>query len=181
MKLDSVPINKAFIHGEKRITNLLDLLLEFKNMSDEEYSHYVSEDHNYFADWILHVIMDKDLSKKLRNSITRKDSIKILEKTINNFNTPKKVKVEPPIKKEDDTVKTPSPKLIEDKELKKKLITETKKDTKIEEVLNKISNDETDIKYLIYKHHSWEMAKEFMYGMSLGIFIGLILSKIFLP
>jgi hypothetical protein len=65
--LEDVPDEKAFVLGEKRIRNLYGLLFEFREMKDEAYSYYAAEDHNYFADWVLHVVADKELSEKLKN------------------------------------------------------------------------------------------------------------------
>ena len=37
-----------------------------------------------------------------------------------------------------------------------------------------------EIKDFLWKHFAWDMAKEFMYGMAIGILIGMVLSKIFI-
>ncbi len=49
----------------------------------------------------------------------------------------------------------------------------------IQESLKKIARDESEIKHILWKHYHWDMAKEFMYGLAIGIVLGLILSKAF--
>ena len=48
-------------------------------------------------------------------------------------------------------------------------------------MLKIIAKDEREIKEFLWKHFAWDMAKEFMYGLAVGILIGLVLSRIFLP
>ncbi|MEM4398131.1 MAG: hypothetical protein QW757_05935, partial [Candidatus Woesearchaeota archaeon] len=43
-----------------------------------------------------------------------------------------------------------------------------------------IKHDEKYGHEFLWKHFAWEMAKEFMYGMAIGILIGFVLAKIFL-
>ena len=45
----------------------------------------------------------------------------------------------------------------------------------------KLSKEDVEIRNVIWKHFKWEMAKEFMYGMAIGMIMGLILSKLFMP
>ena len=51
----------------------------------------------------------------------------------------------------------------------------------IEDMLMKLSKEDVEIRNVIWKHFKWEMAKEFMYGMAIGMIMGLILSKLFMP
>ena len=85
-----------------------------------------------------------------------------------------------------------TPPIEEPKPLLKKVMKKPKKqkqvveEVKVEPVdednlLKRIANDESEIKNMLWKHFAWDMAKEFMYGMAIGIIIGLILSKILLP
>ena len=76
--LDDVPKQNAFTLGGKKILNLYSLLLEFRSISDETYSHYASHNHNYFADWIAHVVNHQELAEKLRKTSSRKEAITVL-------------------------------------------------------------------------------------------------------
>jgi hypothetical protein len=49
----------------------------------------------------------------------------------------------------------------------------------IEKFLSKIGQNKKDIKIFLWKHFPWDMALEFMYGMALGLLMGLVMSRIF--
>ncbi|NTV24348.1 MAG: hypothetical protein HGA85_08345 [Nanoarchaeota archaeon] len=166
---------KAFMHDGKKIRTLRELLHEIKEMPEERYQHYASENHNYFADWIEHVLEDADLSQSLRHLHKKKEAISLLDEYLH----PKPAVVQP-INNEPSILheEKSSFEVQEDKPLK-----EEKKETKITrqiEKLDKIAQDEKEIKEFLWKHFAWDMAEEFMYGMAIGILVGLVLSKIFL-
>lgn len=197
--LDDVPDGKEFFLSDKKVKNLHGLLFELRTMSDDTYNYYVSSDHNYFSDWISNVINFKELAEELRNVLDRKEAINILEKNVEELKNPKK-----------DTKEiintTQEKKLDKDINEKKNINEETnlkevykkhhenqkennnseqslesKKVLKKEEVLEDlIKHDAKYGKDFLWKHFAFEMAKEFMYGMAIGILIGFILSKIFL-
>jgi hypothetical protein len=204
------PDDKAFVLNDKRLHNLNELLIELKMMDDETYSRFVSSKHNYFADWVLHVLSQKDLAEGMRKSSSKKNLVELLESkkgrvdAIEIFKVPKKdVLVTEPIVNEiskeasahtnEDAVpekKTEPHKIDQNSSLQQE--TQKKKGffsaghkepakKNIEQELERIEQDEKQIKELIYKHFSRDMAKEFMYGMALGIIMGLILSRIILP
>ncbi len=49
----------------------------------------------------------------------------------------------------------------------------------IDVMIKGISKQDTNS--LLWKHFSWDLAREFMYGLAIGILIGLIMSRILLP
>jgi hypothetical protein len=170
-----VPEDKAFILGDKKIMNLYGLLFEFREMNDETYGHYASADHNYFADWVFHVIEKKDLADRIREAKSRKDAIEVLEGSVESIrkltekekDAPEKNRILPVIE-----VETP--------ELKTEIKVEKAVVEKAEEKLvSDISKEDKEAKIFLWKHFGWEMAKEFMYGLAFGILIGLILAKMF--
>ncbi|MCM2325911.1 MAG: hypothetical protein NDI94_05585 [Candidatus Woesearchaeota archaeon] len=204
------PDDKAFVLNDKRLHNLNELLIELKMMDDETYSRFVSSKHNYFADWVLHVLSQKDLAEGMRKSSSKKNLIELLESrkgrvdAIEIFKAPKKdvLVTEPAVnengkeaavhtteaavpEKKTEPQKADQKNLLQQEPPKKKGLFSTghKEPVKknIEQELEKIEQDEKQIKELIYKHFSRDMAKEFMYGMALGIIMGLILSRIILP
>ncbi|MBN2368325.1 hypothetical protein JXC34_04860, partial [Candidatus Woesearchaeota archaeon] len=81
--LDDVPEDKAFILGDKKIRNLYGLLFELRSMDDELFSHYSSKHHNYFADWIEHILINNNISSGLREKHSRQETIDYLEGFIN--------------------------------------------------------------------------------------------------
>jgi len=226
MYLEKVPEEKAFVIEDKKILTLKDLHKQIKKMNDEQYSHYASPDHNYFADWILAVVGHEDLAKKLRKNSSKKDAIKTLSLEIKILEKPK----EDIIEKEDEIViiEDDKPEIVDDKVETKKSSAKPKKKKKtkkttskkpkkepvieiseeekieeeeeeidnnesekeeitqadyleVEDMLKKISTEKQEVKHLLWKHFAWDMAKEFMYGLAIGIFVGLILSRILLP
>lgn len=184
--LDDVPKENAFTLGDKKILNLYSLLLEFRSISDAIYSHYASSSHNYFADWIMHVVNHPELADKLRSTSSRKEAIAVLEKSIEEHK-------EKDAKKEDSfVVAETKPKKKAEKKVEKKVEEKPKEEPVKEEVkksemvetgnelLQDIVKNEREIKDFLWKHFAWDMAKEFMYGMAIGILIGMVLSKIFI-
>jgi len=197
--LDDVPEDKNFFLGDKRIKNLYGLLFELRSMSDENYSYYADSNHNYFADWIQHVIGYKGLADDMRKMSSRKESISMLEKSIELI----KKQNEKPSSTEIVVVEQPKEEIkggfvVSDitqedlataeyrkqkPKIKKIIKVEPPKITKTDEnelLLRKISENEREVKEFLWKHFTWDMAKEFMYGMAIGILIGLVLSKIFI-
>ncbi len=186
--LKNVPVDKAFILGETRIRSLNGLVKELYNMSDGSYSHYASRDHNYFADWVQYVVKHKKLAGKLRETSDRKDAITALEKEIEELKKPepknkkpkKEVEVEEPL----DSFVVSDPKAKKKPEEKKEVNKETEKEEQEtydeKEMMRSIARDEREIKEFLWKHFAWDMAKEFMYGLAIGILVGFVLSKIFI-
>lgn len=200
--LTDVQDDKVFYLGEKKIKNLYGLLFECRSITDEVYSYYADSEHNYFADWIEYVIKFKELSQKLRLTKSRKEAISVLEKEIDSCKgeakaavakqQPAEIKIsametkaqekpllQPEIKPQ------PAEKLLESKKDEMKILPPKEelhfitRVTDVEKEMHEKSKDKEEAKAYLWKHFSWEMAKEFMYGMALGILIGMVLSKIF--
>ncbi|MEM3374754.1 MAG: hypothetical protein QXE31_06095 [Candidatus Woesearchaeota archaeon] len=216
--LNDVPEGKEFYLFDRKIKNLYGLLFELRSMNDETYNHFVASDHNYFSDWIEHVIQFKKLADELRPIVNRKEAINIIEKNIddlknskegiNKLDEKKSVFGENKIENISENVIKESEKKVEKYEekeeknelknllkeekesLKKELPTKQEKSHEKDVKDYKINSEELlketlkhDAKYgkdFLWKHFAWEMAKEFMYGMSLGILIGFILARIFI-
>ncbi len=177
--LDDVPEDKIFILGDKKIKNLYGLLFEFREINDETYQNYVTDDHNYFADWVEYVVKDKDLAEKLRAARPKKDAINVLEFAVDSIRREKEPKRE--------TKKIVAPSVQEKSALKSEI--EEKPAQKTEKKIVQMQEEkkgynfpkeEKDAKIFLWKHFGSEMAKEFMYGLAFGILMGLIFSKMFL-
>ena len=160
--LNDVAEDKVFLLGDKKIRNLYGLLFEFRVMSDDTYSYYANNEHNYFADWIQCVIVNKELSDSLRDAKSRKEAVRVVEKTLDSLKEPRK----------EEKVFT-SPK----QEVKKEIPITAEEEVDV--LLKKIAQSEKEIQTVLWKHFTWDMAKEFMYGMAIGMLIGLVLAKIF--
>jgi len=188
--LNDVPLDKAFEFNGKKITNLHGLLFELRNMTEEEYSYHVGINYNHFADWILHVIKNRRLSRAIREK-TRKEAVIILEKEIESLESGEEL--EESIEEEEietnEEIELPEENIEELEEKKEETINEPKKienpRKKIsdfnttDELLKHVSDTEEDIKVFLWKHFTWDLAKEFMAGMGMGIFIGFVLAKVF--
>jgi len=119
----------------------------------------------------------------------KKSSKKTNEKKKTKKTTSKKTKKEPEEKEEEPVIETSEEEKIEEEtedkepEIKKEEEEEiTEADfLEVEDMLKKISTEKQEVKHLLWKHFAWDMAKEFMYGLAIGIFVGLILSRILLP
>ncbi|MEM4398079.1 MAG: hypothetical protein QW757_05665 [Candidatus Woesearchaeota archaeon] len=123
---------------------------------------------------------DRDLKKETLNKFEIKNEISEIKKqNLENTNKDDKLKEEVKFKEE---VKQ------EQKELTEKQRNEKNNESELndynqmkKEILKeKIKHDEKYGHEFLWKHFAWEMAKEFMYGMAIGILIGFVLAKIFL-
>lgn len=174
--------DKAFILKDKKLKNLDELYFAISELNDEEYSYYADSNHNYFADWVNYVLEDKETSLKLRDSKSRTEAIEILkpqEKPAEAVE--KKEEKKPEMKQPEKIIHEKKENSIQPKPAEQK--NEPKKEHKQKDTLAEIEGlkDEHEMKHYLWHHHPWEMAKEFMYGMSLGLVLGLILSRILLP
>jgi hypothetical protein len=175
--IEDVPDDKVFVLGEKRIKNLYGLLFEFREMGEETYGFYAAEDHNYFADWVQHVIENQELADKLRATKSRKEAVEALESAVESMrkdNSPKQEKESLPVVEE--TKSEPKIEKVTIVEPEKRKIIEQEE----EKLVGDITKEDKEAKVFLWKHFGWEMAKEFMYGLAFGILIGLILAKMFL-
>jgi len=74
----SIPTAQKFHLGFGRmLSNLRELLEYLKEISDEEWPRFVTEEENYFALWVEGIFGEKELANKLRGS-DRLQSIEIL-------------------------------------------------------------------------------------------------------
>ncbi|MBT3464481.1 hypothetical protein HOD20_08545 [archaeon] len=80
--LEDVPKEHVFKIGDKTLNNLHDLLYELNIISDEDFTHYVGDDHNHFCNWINSIVKDKELAKKIENEKDRQKTVEILESRI---------------------------------------------------------------------------------------------------
>jgi len=183
--LENVHEGKEFHLGHKKIRNLNEMLFELKDMSDEQYEHYVSEKHNYISDWILHVVKYKALADSLRVAGSRKQSIDAMQVMIKSLNAE--------IHSENQTHYTEKKEEIDISKIQEQKQTElvTNEKTIKEALYDAGKNHVPQVRHhpptghkerreFLWTHFSWDIAKEFMYGMSIGILAGMVLSKIFL-
>jgi hypothetical protein len=179
--LDNVPEDKAFLLGDRRLRSLGDLHESLSSLSDEEYSKFAGADFNYFADWVSYVVGHAGLAESLRASIDKDDAVRIVEKAIEDESRTEAVveqKIEFDVPKEDTPAqKEPSAKQAV---LAKQISADEDKIEDVEHLMKRIAKNENEIKDILWKHFAWDLAKEFMYGMAVGILIGFILSRILL-
>lgn len=162
--LQDAPAEKAFILGDRRIASIYSMVFELSNMDDATYARYAGAEFNYFADWVEKVIGYNWLGHKLRKAESRQKAITALEDSIRNLEE---------VDKEHAVVRSA---LISPKGEK------TEKEAKHEpktpdEVLREIAKNERQIKAFLWKHFTWDMTLEFIYGMGVGIVVGIIIGK----
>ena len=110
----------------------------------------------------LIAVLEKNIEEHKEETVKKEDSFVVAE-TKPKKKAEKKVKEKPkeePVKEE-----VKEPEIIPKKG---------------EDLLQDIAKNEREIKDFLWKHFAWDMAKEFMYGMAIGILIGMVLSKIFI-
>jgi len=67
--LEDVPQDKVFwCHDNRVVKNLDELVLSFREMSEETYSYHVTKDKNDFSKWVGEVIGDVILAKDLQKA-----------------------------------------------------------------------------------------------------------------
>jgi len=137
-----VPEDKAFRLGEHKVRSVEELLSEMKKLSDEQFSHYVNKDHNYFIPWIRGVVNDEQLAKELENVHDRVRIQSIIEKR---FSKPK----------------------------------EPEKDIDVSEAVELLTKHEKNKRaQKSEKHYVWKIAREFWYGLIMGLILGIIIAKL---
>ena len=80
--LEDVPESHNFKLGNKEVKNIEDLLHELKDLKDEEFRHYVGEEHNHFVNWIKEIVKDHTLANELESVKAKQDTINIISKRI---------------------------------------------------------------------------------------------------
>ena len=182
--LDDVPEDKTFLLGDTRLHNLKELQESIAAMNDSEYGKFAGHDFNYFADWVQYVVGHTALADSLRASLDRDDANRILEEALENEVDEKPVIIEQKVEfappPEDEPVKAAEPKKNSDKSVVSVSSEEPDRIEDVESLMKKIAKNENEIKDILWKHFAWDLAKEFMYGMAVGILLGFVLSRILL-
>ena len=85
--LQDVPGEHTFrLHKtEIEINNIFELADALEIMSDESYNHHVDSSKNDFANWVLKIVKDQELSEAIQNSKNRKDALSKVKKRIKNI------------------------------------------------------------------------------------------------
>jgi len=96
MTLQDTPSDKVFwLHGGKTIKNILELAKELKQMNNETFAHYVTNQKNDFANWIQHCIKDEQLATLLKTTKSKERMAAIVERRIQELTTPPKKQTAP--------------------------------------------------------------------------------------
>ncbi|MBN1503216.1 hypothetical protein JW930_06775 [Candidatus Woesearchaeota archaeon] len=148
--LDDVVETHYFKIGNKRLKSVKELLEEMRIISDDVFRHYVGEQHNHFVNWIRHTINDEELADSLERVKSREKTIEVIEDRINNL------------------TKQRGEKKVDENEKPQQDL----KETRIKEEIEK--RDKKSCPHII-----WCMAKEFWFGMAIGMIVGVIAAKIF--
>ena len=83
----NAPFEKEFIfHDGERAKNILELRHKIVRMSDLEFSTFVNEQKNDFANWIEYVLSDRELASRLRTTIHKESALKMMEQKIAEHN-----------------------------------------------------------------------------------------------
>lgn len=84
----TAPEGKEFIFKDgSKAQTLKELSISVKLMSDYEFSSFVNDSKNDFANWIEFVLFDAQLASRLRMQKTRDETIKIIDSKISEINS----------------------------------------------------------------------------------------------
>ena len=168
--LEDVPPDKNFFLGSRHIRNLYGLLLEVRNITDAEFNHYVSKHHNYFSDWIEHVINHKRLANRLRDVTDKEEFAEILQDDLDNLMGKLRVYEEELSEAKSHNRKNE----VSYHQYKKGKM-------KLEDFMKIVAENEEDIKEYLKHYLSGEMRREFLLGLAIGIIVGVIIGKLVVP
>ena len=68
------------------LENLADLKIAFGSMDDEVFLHHTEGDKNDFADWVEHVLQDRECAEDLRKTSKRAQAEKVIAQHLRNYN-----------------------------------------------------------------------------------------------
>lgn len=69
-----------YLHHGGAIKSLSQLLENLRIMKDSQFEHHVTPDKNDFANWIDHILHDKELAEQMKNATSKSAAIYALEK-----------------------------------------------------------------------------------------------------
>ncbi|MBU0667182.1 MAG: FAD-dependent oxidoreductase [Nanoarchaeota archaeon] len=78
--MTEIPFKQYFHFKNRSVKNICELLFVLEHFSDSVFEEHVNAHKNDFADWVEHVLHEKNLSAELRNKDTRKKTINLLVK-----------------------------------------------------------------------------------------------------
>jgi len=82
-QLGNVPKEHNFrLKDGYEIKNLYELSINLAGMNDETFMHHVNGEKNDFMNWVLHVLKDEKLAKRLAKTKDRGKTARIVEKRI---------------------------------------------------------------------------------------------------
>jgi len=78
--LINAPYEREFVFQDgSRARNILDLVYKVDSMSDSEFHSFVNVYKNDFANWIEHVLLDKQFADLLRETVSKVDTLNLLK------------------------------------------------------------------------------------------------------
>jgi hypothetical protein len=81
--LISAPHDKEFVfHDGTRAKNLSELVLKLEHITDHEFHQFVNHSKNDFANWTEHVLNDKHFADKLRELLSKNETIHLIKDKI---------------------------------------------------------------------------------------------------
>lgn len=147
-----------YFKGDKKAENIDEFREVLKEMSQDEFDHHVNNEKNDFATWIEHSLKNSELAQKVRKCKTIKETLQALKKSDK----------KPILKKVFNTQAKPKDKEHED-------IIRSVLETKMQKELEP-PRKKTEL--FGGEHHSL-VIREFIFGILLGLFLGLILMAVF--
>jgi hypothetical protein len=69
------------------LSNLADLSFAIGSMDDSIFLHHVSKERNDFADWVEHVLQDRECAEALRRSSKKTQAQKIVDLHLSKYTT----------------------------------------------------------------------------------------------
>lgn len=190
--------HNSFFFLDKRLKNLQELVDVLRNPEyNDAIRNHIGENHNHFANWVRDVLLERELADEMNKEKEIQKIAELLETKIAQENTPlisdkpqevKEITFEPhaEVNTEEiekvyfDTMKKTTEENIKEEEISelRKKTEENEPDLNLKKETQKhvdISETSKNPRYYCPKFYEC-MKKEFMIGIGIGIFIGIIIA-----
>lgn len=169
--------DKAFYCRDGKVARSLDDLTQIlTSMPEDEFSHHVNEYKNDFANWIEHVLGERDLADTLRKAQSRQEIIftvneRIMRRQVSQGLRAYTERQEPRL----EAAVAPAVTVVEERASKETLIPQTPpKEDALPKQDTHVSRRED------YQEHPYKYftLREFILGVLLGFVLGFVVSKL---
>ncbi|NQV08446.1 hypothetical protein HQ529_01185 [Candidatus Woesearchaeota archaeon] len=156
------------------IKNIYSLVDSLKKINNNTFEHHVNNDRNDFANWIRHVLKDKELADNIQRLKNKTKIIRKIERRIKYVEDKEHSKYHGVAKKEHKPIKQ----MVGLKKLAKTMQQVLHKEKSIEAREKKIQEIESKIEKKIVQKETSFFSLEFLIGVTIGFILGFIILMI---